>query len=926
MNMSFDAVAYRGKFREDQEQLLRRVHRCAENSKIHLITPPGSDKYALGLEILRYLKNPALILSASPTTCAVWCDRLLADFLLSVDENEREAYISRELSTPALLTAITYEALAAAFSPFGSRAPDAEGPSHADVIQYVHTCGIRTILLDDPHHIGDTGMGALESFFGVLGGEVQILTMNSTLPYDVKAAEWTRMHALCGDVDMEVRLPEMVRVGALSPHQDYVYINYPTADEGVTLLNFRVRAEQAVAAAMKLSFAVEINQRLLQLRDQRTGYLDKHQSEIGALLRMLIENGHTVSARLIKDAYGQTTMRPLTLGAAEEAIQFLLDSQSILRKAEREELADLLTDYRVLENGCVHLAMNSRTRRILNASLGKHESIGEIIKLETEALGDRLRAVILTASLTPEELSIAGTNERLMGMGMISVFESLRRRFAGLPLGCVANEAVILPAAVATAMSRDFGQTLQSVPIGDSGYAFYQFHGRKELLDSLQLIFSAGYIRVLIGAVDLLAGHWDDSFVNTMIITTRRLGLAATAFLRGRVLQANAGDADKVANIWHLATVERPYSQREHPDLRLVSRLLSGEEGRGDRELEAVRRCFTCLLGPHENRLGIVSGLDRLGDIHAPRDEQELDAMNRHMCALAADRVGVAEKWRVATADPTAPVGETKPRYGKTRLVPEVYIPKTSRPPVFTMGHILLILAAMAAIGVGCYFMPILVTFCYLSVLVAPVILIFTVILTVVDGLVILWGGLYILHIFPLLFHLFPRYSIRVRCKAVYRAMRSLKLLDKRAVFIMQSTPDHAGYRAFVHSCNPAQQADFQMAISEMFSRVEEPRYVMVRSGYFHRYLWRWSCACPTVIGASDVSVKVFARYIHLAMGMMKFQYTRRDVGATYLLYTRHRSYLNIRHVRCERRIRQVWIAVKKPGRRKEQRPTHEEP
>lgn len=36
---------------------------------------------------------------------------------------------------------------------------------------------------------------------------------------------------MCGDIDEEITIPELVKEGSLCPHQDYVYFNYPTAEE-----------------------------------------------------------------------------------------------------------------------------------------------------------------------------------------------------------------------------------------------------------------------------------------------------------------------------------------------------------------------------------------------------------------------------------------------------------------------------------------------------------------------------------------------------------------------------------------------------------------------------------------------------------------------------------------------------------------------
>ncbi len=920
MNMNFNAVAYRGKFRKDQTALLSKVHHRSDNKKIHILTPPGSDKVALGLEIIRYIGAPALILSGTAAFCQRWGDRFVTDFLPDDEQDRRDAYMSLSLTTPALVTAITYGTFADAFSQTGSRIERAEGEERADVIQYVHSCGIRTILLDDPHHVGDTYLSALESFFGVLGSEVKVLTMDSVLPYDIKAPEWMRYEALCGDLDTEIRLTDLVKNGTLAPHQDYVYMNYPTESESEGIFGYRLRADMAVDAVMQLPFIEEINQRLVKLHRQSADYMEQHRSSLGALLCLLAEYGNSLNPALVKAIHGRKKAPSLTAEIAEDALQFLSDSHSILKNAEREELNAKLSEFRVLEDHRVRLTMTGKIRRTLRSSLGKLDSMAAIIETEHRAFGDQSRTLIVTDSLRADELNLAGTTEAPAGIGMISIFETMRRRFTDLPIGCVSKEAVILPLEVASSLSHDLGSSFHTVPLGDTGYAFYQFSESDEMLDTVQAAFKAGYIRVLIGGAYDLSGLWEDlSLVRTLIIASRHVDFSTIYDLRGRVLYKDGEESDKVAHIWHLATVERMYSLSENAELRLASRSKPGDAGRGDFEFEALRRYFTCFVGPNETGPSLVSGIHRVGDIHLPQDPADLDAMNAAMCALAADRTRLAAQWNeFVRVEETMTTAYKKPRYGKTHMVPEVYIPKTSRLPVFTLEHTLVSLLAVACIAVfGCMLLPLFVTFCYLAYVLVPSILGITIAFTAVFGLITLWGVLFVFHLLPLLPHLIPRYSIRVRCKAVFKAMRALDLVDKKAVFAMQKSADGCGYRVFIYNCSSFQQMSYALAVSEIFSTLESPRYFFVRSGWIHRYLWKWSCNCPAVIAKNDISVKVFARHIRMAMGMVKFHYTGREAGRKYLYFARNSSYLNTSHARCERRVRQIWVAGKKGKKKK---------
>jgi superfamily II DNA or RNA helicase len=58
-----------------------------------------------------------------------------------------------------------------------------------------------------------------------------IVALTATPPYDVTPFEWQRYEELCGPVDAEVSVPELVWEGDLCPHQDYVYLSLPRPEE-----------------------------------------------------------------------------------------------------------------------------------------------------------------------------------------------------------------------------------------------------------------------------------------------------------------------------------------------------------------------------------------------------------------------------------------------------------------------------------------------------------------------------------------------------------------------------------------------------------------------------------------------------------------------------------------------------------------------
>ncbi|HKE51828.1 MAG TPA: DEAD/DEAH box helicase family protein, partial [Actinomycetes bacterium] len=78
MNGAFEGLQLRGTFRPYQELALAAFERdrAAGRRSTHIVAPPGSGKTVLGLEIIRRLGRPALVLAPTSTIQQQWSDKL----------------------------------------------------------------------------------------------------------------------------------------------------------------------------------------------------------------------------------------------------------------------------------------------------------------------------------------------------------------------------------------------------------------------------------------------------------------------------------------------------------------------------------------------------------------------------------------------------------------------------------------------------------------------------------------------------------------------------------------------------------------------------------------------------------------------------------------------------------------------------------
>src|SRR5882724_6522617 len=263
-----DLMNFRKTWRDYQSRLLDHLDGYLRNRRLHLVAAPGSGKTVLGLEVIRRVNAPTLVLAPTITIRDQWVDRLIDLFLPPGDG--RPGWVSTDLRNPAFLTVATYQGLHAICSgepEEPTREIEAEddtdaknqmfealsngkGSNHG-VQEHVLLPGVfaeikfRAVVLDEAHHLRAEWWKNLTSIVAQLEKPV-IVSLTATPPYDVSPFEWQRYEELCGPVDAEVSVPELVLHSDLCPHQDYVYFSTPTEEEQKVISDFRTAVNSFV--------------------------------------------------------------------------------------------------------------------------------------------------------------------------------------------------------------------------------------------------------------------------------------------------------------------------------------------------------------------------------------------------------------------------------------------------------------------------------------------------------------------------------------------------------------------------------------------------------------------------------------------------------------------------------------------------------
>ena len=213
---NFDRVHFRGNFRDYQLRVLNNTEAFLNDGKINIVAAPGSGKTVLGLELIRRLGSPCLILSPTTAVRQQWGQRFRDLFL--DDPNDFEELFSNDLHDIRLLTSTTYQALYSAMEKKQSDMGGDIGSSDVDLLFEIKKHNIRTICLDEAHHLKNEWQKALEKFIHALGNTITIIALTATPPYDSTDSEWHRYYNICGEIDEEIFVPELVKKDNLCPY------------------------------------------------------------------------------------------------------------------------------------------------------------------------------------------------------------------------------------------------------------------------------------------------------------------------------------------------------------------------------------------------------------------------------------------------------------------------------------------------------------------------------------------------------------------------------------------------------------------------------------------------------------------------------------------------------------------------------------
>lgn len=614
------------------------------DNHLHVIAPPGSGKTLLGLEIVQQIGNRTLILAPTLTIRNQWEERLQQYFTEKGDfEN-----VSYSIDKPSDITLSTYQGLHAFYKRMASE---------PEFLGFFKRQGIKTIVLDEAHHLKNEWWKCLFALKQDQG--LTVVALTATPPFDSSRAEVKRYFDLCGEVDDEIAIPDLVKEGDLCPHQDFVHFSLPDQLTIDFIVAFRLKVAEMVQGLKTDTWLIDrlLNHRFYANTEDSLPDIYQQPSFFSALLIFLHAIGIEIPQKKLKvlgfERRDHIEFPDFTNDWATILLNYILFEERdhvTIKEEGLKALEKRLRKIGVLKTHRVDLIRNGSFYRTLSNSPGKLNSIVQIVTAAEIELGKQLRAVVLTDYIRKEYLDTADDKvSEINKLGILPIFHRLRVALRDpSAMAVLTGSLVIVSNVVFKIICDTFGGSnfTHKAIASASDFVVVKVKGKlsRTLVEVITEYFQEGTIRTLIGTKSLLGEGWDAPAINTLVLASSVGSFVTSNQMRGRAIRSFVPNPDKTAIIWHLVCLDP-----------------SGDGG--GKDLETLKRRFKAFMGISNTKpLRIANGMDRLG-LTIPTNNAEVEKTNRKSAELARNWYNIRKNWQKAIGSGNGLVKELKSFY-----------------------------------------------------------------------------------------------------------------------------------------------------------------------------------------------------------------------------------------------------------------------
>lgn len=642
-------IKFKYSWRPYQEKVLKEFEKYKDDKKINIVAAPGSGKTVLGLELARRLKNPVLILSPTVTIKNQWIDRFVTLFM--PEGSRKPDWVSDNVYQLSYFNSITYQGLHYAFKrriqknicetddEIIEEKFDSEVDINTyDLIEEIKKNKISTIILDEAHHLKSEWWQSLTKVLESLSN-IMIVSLTATPPYDVEMNEWKKYSDLCGNIDIEISVPELVQAKNLCPHQDYVYFSYPTKKEKEQILEYENKVIEFINYLKANLEFIEIikNHPYIKNTANNIEEILDNTAFYSSMIIFLNSANIKIDREQVKILGHKKPIPELTV----EWVEILLENIIFLNREyftdyekNIEELKTNLNKIGAIEKRKIFLAGNSILQKYFINSMSKMESINQIVKTEYNNLKNNLRMVILTDFLRKEYLY--ENDIEINKLGVFPIFINLLRQHININIAILTGSIFIIPISeklklIDNAKQKGILQEniefIELEKIKDYCIVNTTDKYKNALMSSISKLFSDGNVNIIIGTKSLLGEGWDEPSINSLILASYVGSYVLSNQMRGRAIRTNS-DPNKTANIWHLVCVTKTENS-------IIE----------NADYEMLKRRFNSFVGIGYNNDVLEGGIDRLDIIPEEFTPNNVDKYNEQIIEISNNREYMYNKW-----------------------------------------------------------------------------------------------------------------------------------------------------------------------------------------------------------------------------------------------------------------------------------------
>ena len=212
--------------------------------------------------------------------------------------------------------------------------------------------------------------------------------------------EWRKYEEVCGTIDAEISVPELVATGDLCPHQDYVIFNMVTKQELSEIKKIRNDIDDFIERLKRNNEFIEMlkSNKILnnwQMNEEIILSDAQYYSSIIIFLNSIGVNIDKRIVKLISDVF-------IIPNFNKKWAEVLLKNIIYVHKDDYPESEQLIKDLRkqleilgCAEKRNVYLEEVSAIKKLMASSIGKLESIEQIVEKEYGSLKENLSMAIL---------------------------------------------------------------------------------------------------------------------------------------------------------------------------------------------------------------------------------------------------------------------------------------------------------------------------------------------------------------------------------------------------------------------------------------------------------------------------------------------------------------------------------------------------